>query len=359
MKKVLLLLIAVLGVVGFFAANPFKNSEKSKIKQEETGSNHNTVLGVHTEPEQSIFIPYWTFGSQPLETSEYDALIYFGIGVDKNGIDTKDPGYDKVQDFIALSDSSKKRLLTVRMVDQEVNSEIIKNDRVKQRIITDSIKLAQQHGFDGIVLDFETSALSFDTVTFRISDFHKNFYQSVKKENMLFYATLYGDTYYRVRPYDVKVISENADRIFIMAYDFHKSRGNPGPNFPLKGREKYGYDFETMISDFVKDANPRKLSVVFGMFGYDWAVTSDNMAKQNGVPESYNLIRNTYITECQEESCSYKRDSVSGETMVEYQDAEGEKHIIWFEDPQSAAAKKKFLEKQGIRSYSYWAYSFF
>ena len=81
----------------------------------------------------------------------------------------------------------------------------------------------------------------------------------------------------------------------IMAYDFHKVKGNPGPNFPLNGKETYGYDLQKMTDDFLQFVPPEKLTIIFGLFGYDWVIDDKNNALQSGEALSYLQIKQKFL----------------------------------------------------------------
>ena len=171
--------------------------------------------------------------------------------------------------------------------------------------------------------------------------------------------TLYGDTFYRLRPFDVKSIANNVDEIMIMAYDFHKARGNPGPNFPLNGKEEYAYDMTQMVDDFQKYVPSKKLTIIFGLYGYDWAVDNQENAQGTGKPITDHELTQKFLSSCQFKNCSVDRDSTSGELEIHYTDNSGVKHIIWAEDMESVGTKKTYLKQRGISSFSFWAYSYF
>ena len=116
----------------------------------------------------------------------------------------------------------------------------------------------------------------------------------------------YGDTFYRLRPFDIKTLSKNADFFMIMSYDFSKSRGNPGPNFPLRGKEVYGYDMTQMIDDYLRYLPSDKTSVVFGLFGYDWIVDDKNKAVLQGDAKTYLEIDKEFLTNCRYKDCQVK-----------------------------------------------------
>lgn len=309
-----------------------------------------------SKESQSEFVPYWTITEGI--SSDATSLIYFGVSATASGIDRDEAGFQNLSRFTAYS-SGKKTYLTIRMLDQDTNFDILDNNTYQDRVITDSISVAQEYGFDGIVLDLELKALPFDSVIDQVNQFVSKFYQKTKENNLTFSVLVYGDTFYRVRPFDVKYIGENSDDVMIMAYDFHKSGGNPGPNFPKNGSKIYGYDYLELMDDFLAVVPPEKLTIVFGLFGYDWPVDEKNVATGTGEPLSFLQITSRYIDACPTESCILKRDEMSSEQTITYTDSDGIKHVVWFEDQKSIEAKKTLLRERGINSFSTWAHSYY
>jgi spore germination protein len=157
----------------------------------------------------------------------------------------------------------------------------------------------------------------------------------------------------------VKELSHNADDFLVMAYDFSKSRSNPGPNFPLNGKEVYGYDMSRMVDDFLKFLPPDKTTVVFGLFGYDWTVDDKGNALSQGESKTYSQIQKEFLSDCLHKDCDIKRKNDSVETEITYTDDDSKKHIVWFEDMDSVKKKQKYLQQRGINNFSFWAYSYF
>lgn len=307
--------------------------------------------------EKSIFAPYWTLNNKSF-FKDYNKIIYFSIAVNNQGIDFDDKGYKNIQSFLNLIDN-KKSFLTIRMTDSDINSLVLRDNKLQKKIIEGSIDAAKENKFKGIVLDFEISALAFESVKKEINNFVKNFYNSSKKEQLDFYLTLYGDVFYRLRPYDVKALSGFSDKIMIMAYDFHKAKGNPGPNFPLFGKSKYGYDFSFMVSDFLKNVPLEKIEVIFGLFGYDWEVNEKGQSVSQASALSYLEIKKKFLDSCNFTNCKIQRDKDSSETKITYVDESGKSHIVWFEDMESVKKKIEFLKQNGLNSVSFWSYSYF
>lgn len=309
-------------------------------------------------PRRSLFVPYWTMQNSAIPFSN-DTLIYFGISATTDGINTKDQGYMMLDTFILQASTDRKKLLTLRLLDSETNFILLENTSLGEKVISETVVLAKEKGFDGVILDLELSALPFDSLIKQISQFNKKFVQKAHAEDLSFATAIYGDVFYRIRPFDVKTLAKTADTIYIMAYDLHKAKGNPGPNFPLNGAEKYGYDFTTMLDNYLSVAPAEKISVIFGYFGYDWTVNEKNVAISTGKARTLMDIESHFITTCQFATCQYKRDPESAEIMIDYTTESGEKHIIWFEDTESARKKQEFLKSKGINNFSSWAHSYF
>lgn len=357
-KKIgLLIVFLVFGV--FLYIRFFSNNNPSKTSVS-TSISPTKVQEIKPAKKESsvIFVPYWTVGNFS-NLNEYDSLIYFGIAADTDGIIRNEAGYENIDQFMALGSSDQKKFLAVRMIDAALNSKILNNKEIGEKIIDDSIEIAKEKYFDGIVLDFEMNALGFDSVIQGISRFYEQFSKKTKDAKLDFWITLYGDTFYRGRPYDVKRIALVSDEILIMAYDFHKSRGNPGPNFPMEGKNRYGYDFETMITDFLSVVKKDKLTVVFGMYGYNWTIDAKNQSIESAKALSLNEIQQKFLTDCEYKECKTRRDDNSKELYVTYQDEQSQNHIVWFEDEKSIEEKKKYLKTIGIERVGYWAYSYF
>ncbi|MGI8419683.1 MAG: glycosyl hydrolase family 18 protein [Candidatus Levyibacteriota bacterium] len=360
MKRFLFVcLILVLG--GFELVQVAKNKIRHDIAQpiNEPALTPTPTLTIDRDGKTntSLFVPYWTV--KDLSDGTFDSYIYFGLKPSSHGIDTSEAGAQQVDDFISAVPQDKTKLLTLRMVDQDANNAILKDKKLQQKIISQTISFTKDHGFSGVVLDLEISGLPFDSLVTQISNFTHDLATQTKAQHLQFELTLYGDTFYRVRPFDVKNLAKDADNVMIMAYDFNKSRSNPGPNFPLSGQETYGYDMGKMADDFLQVVPNQKLHVIFGLYGYDWPVDNSGNATGQGSPLTDAQIQNKFLHDCKFSACQIKRDPVSAETVIHYTDDTNQKHVVWFEDMQSVATKEKVLKQKGIGNFSFWANSYF
>lgn len=338
------------------------NSVKSKVKSDLATSisitpSHvisPTAVVLMGKEKKSLFVPYWSLKQNIQNVDRTDQLIYFGITPNKEGIDTTETGYRSLPKFIKMT-RGYETSLTIRMVDNDINSFILKDKKLQEKIIDETIVIAEKYSFDSVILDLEVKALPFDSLIHDINSFVSAFSKKVKTKQKRFVVTLYGDTFYRLRPYEVRIIAERVDEIMIMAYDFHKARNNPGPNFPLHGKEQYGYDMTSMVDDYLAVVSPQKLTVIFGLYGYDWVVDEKGVSIQIAQPITLANAEEKFIRCTQ---CTVRRDTLSAESKVIYTDKNGEKHVVWYEDLRSIAKKEQFLKTKGINSFSFWAYGY-
>lgn len=335
-------------------------------------SEHDTNLGSFNLPEkenrgeplseirtQSIFVPYWADLSQQ-PSSSYDRYIYFGLSIDQKGIKRDDTGYQQMQNFLSFVPDDAKKLLCIRMIDRDLNAEILEDSHSWDAIVTDVLTIAQENQFDRVVLDLEVGLMAFGSYTENITPFTQAFYKQLSQHNIPLAFAIYGDTFFRKRPYTIEELNPFVDEFMIMAYDFSKSFGNPGPNFPYTDTEQeYHYSFQQMIQDYLNFVEPEKISVIFGMYGYHWVVDKQDRALKQADAITLHEVQSKYGETCSEAQYGMKRDSASMESVVTFYDEEGYKHIIWYEDEESSAAKMDYLKQQGIGDVVFWAWGYF
>lgn len=358
----ILLFATLLGAICYFGFSLFQKSVSKtnveRLSPQDINAKSKNHLAFNNY-KRSIFVPYWQLSgsNQPSDLgSQYDRYIYFGVAGTVDGVPTDDPGYEHMDGFLSMAKGS--RWLTIRMTDSEVNDVVLSNKTSQIKVVNDSVRIAKEHGFDGLVLDFEQSGL-FGTGEKEITSFYKLFNENAKLGNLKFAVTLYGDVFYRKRPYNVAEIAKNCDEVMIMAYDLHKSRGEPGPNFPLKAGKGYGYGYDALFRDIEKLVPAEKLTVIFGMYGYDWKVDEQKRPITQANSLTTAQIQKEYIDKCDSLNCTQLIDPISAETEINYVGADGRYHIIWFEDEESTQKKEAFLKQKGVESVAYWAYGYF
>src|SRR3989344_7583390 len=363
MRKIVILIFTL--IIGVLLYSLLKSNEESfvekndEVKYEKNDIEKNIDKDTEIISSKSVFVPYWTVsGLSSDEHGSYDRTIYFGVSASEEGIDRSESGFSSLPEFIQNTDR-KNRLLTFRMLDTESNLKILADLKIQEKIINDLIGTAHEYGFDGVVLDLELSVLPYADVKENISMFVRVFGQKLRERDLELAMTIYGDTYFRGRPYDIQELNKFVDEFMIMAYDFHKSYGEPGPNFPLDGRKTYGYDFKKMIDDFLVDVESEKLTVAFGMFGYDWTLGKQGKPLKRGEALTLAQIKDRFYPTCVLNNCRIIKDAESVETKISFVDDEDYRHVVWFDDEDSVEEKIEYLKSRGIGNIAYWAYGYY
>lgn len=352
MRKVIGATVLLLVIFSAFFYTKYAPKNKLPGTISVSGVSDTASQGI-SEKEEFVFVPYWTL-DQDISSSITPNLIYFGVEVDSFGINQEDDGYKKIDEFVQSS-RGKNTYLTIRMLNSDTNLKILKDKTLQEEIINQSIQIAKDNHFSGIVLDFEMKGLPFESFVNSITDLNTVFYKKVRAQNLTYGTLLYGDVFYRVRPFDVENIAKNTDRIFIMAYDFSKANGDPGPNFPFDDKE-FGYSFKTMIEDYLQVVPKEKITVLFGMFGYDWKVNDEKRGKELANSKT-TLQFEKYIAGCvSNNTCIVKSAEGSG-VSITYTDDDS--HIAWFESYDSVKKKIQYLNSKGVYSVGYWAYGYY
>ncbi len=300
--------------------------------------------------QTSVFVPSWQLSPAPLTLADpaqasrpIDEAIYFAVSPDEEGTLADDAGFDSF-----LKANSHPALLTIKMTNESTNTRILRNSELQDRLITQALSMAEAGDFAGILLDFEHSVLPFKEVRTSITSFVERFSQATHAHHTSFAMTLYGDTYHRGRPYDVADLEPHVDMVYIMAYDFHKAFGEPGPNFPLTCGSKYPYCFTHMLDDFTADIPAHKITLVYGLYGYTWNVDSSHRPATSAKARTYAQLKNTPATV----------DPISAESTYAY--TENERTMItWFETPASIRKKTDYARTRGISHFAYWAYGYY
>jgi spore germination protein YaaH len=362
---IFILLVAILGAGSYEGLKYFRSFTRHELAQivPTTSLPSPTAIPTVAQSQQSevsaLFVPYWSLTSKTPDFSVYNELIYFGVEANESGLDTSESGYTSLQKFLSQAKNVPKKTLALRMIDSSTNLKILANKSEQQMISSQVTSLATQDGFNGVVLDLEVSAIPFDSLIKQITTFTTDLGKTVHASNLSYTVMIYGDAFYRLRPFDVKAIGSGADRVMIMAYDFSKAGSSPGPGFPLSGGSTYGYDYSKLTGDFINAVPKEKLAVTFGMFGYDWPVDDSGKAKATGTAVTTKEGMDSFVTNCKEKHCDWKKDDTSSEVVVNYTAKDDSKHVVWFQSSDSAKLKKDYLKQHGITHFAYWANSYF
>ncbi|HLD26712.1 MAG TPA: glycosyl hydrolase family 18 protein [Patescibacteria group bacterium] len=325
-----------------------------------------TSSKTYTPLSTSLFIPYWhidkkqTVFTPPsipaLEMVKAPRIIYFGVTVNSHGIDMTESGYKNI---IHIPPDQKDSLLVLRMTSATALETMLSDEKLFQTVAESVIHITNTYNYQGILLDLEIQSIPTNKTVAHITSFVQRLANELKTDKLSFSMTLFGDQFYRYRPYDLEALEKSVDHFYIMAYDLHKANGEPGPNFPLRKDATSDYDLVRAIDQFTTIIPPEKMTVVFGMYGYDWIVDEKKRPIKKATSLTLAQIKKKFLKKCSWENCIIRRDSASEETEMNYVEPPSTYHIVWFEDEQSVDKKIHALLQKGIVHYAFWAWGYY
>ncbi|MFY9933525.1 MAG: glycosyl hydrolase family 18 protein [Streptosporangiaceae bacterium] len=137
---------------------------------------------------------------------------------------------------------------------------------------------------------------------------------------------------------DYAAIGRAADQVRLMAYDYHWSTSPPGPIAPV------GWIRDVMA--YAKTQIPlSKIILGIPVYGYDWVGDKgSDLTWQQAVK----------LATVHRAEIHYDRASQS--PWFSYTDSSGRAHQVWFEDPQSSAAKFAVANDESVGGVFLWMY---
>ncbi|MCB1152779.1 hypothetical protein KDL45_03945 [bacterium] len=156
--------------------------------------------------------------------------------------------------------------------------------------------------------------------------------------------------------YDFDKIAEQADFLFVMAYDYHWSGGDPGPVAPLYDDGPWNYAVRWTLDDYETYIAPYDLSsVVLGLplYGYLWPSVDGT------VPGTATGAGSAVILATAD---SYADDPAKGPRLFD-DDAQspyltyqsGGWYQLWYEDADSLALRFEYAKTRGTAGVGFWA----
>ena len=218
----------------------------------------------------------------------------------------------------------------------EIVSEIINSVEKSDSHIDGLVNIADN--FDGIEIDYEELfAEDKDAFTKFIEKLAARLHANDKKLSIALHPkTSDKGKRHATQAQDWKSLSQSADYLRIMAYDYHWSTSEPGPIAP--------YGWLKDITKYAQKTIPIEKRILgIGLFAYDWQAKT-----QNG--RGLTLSEVSEIIADNNAKKMYHR--IYESPYVEYNDS-GIKRVIWFEDPQSFQ-KKLDLAKESYAGICIW-----
>ncbi|MET3700096.1 spore germination protein [Bacillus oleivorans] len=258
----------------------------------------------------------------------------------------KEPPLDN---FIQISNQNEVvavMVITNKEQDQfsdELGRILLNDMNVQNRFLNNIVQTARRYGFRDIHFDFEFLRPA-DREAY--NNFLRKARDRFKQEGWFISTALAPKTsatqvglWYEA--HDYKAHGEIVDFVVIMTYEWGYSGGPAMPVSPIGPvREVLEYAITEMPS--------QKILMGQNLYGYDWTLPYQEGTIAEAVSPQEAIERAV------QHNVAIQYDYEDQAPFIEYRDAEGKNHIIWFEDARSIQAKFNLIKELNLRGMSYW-----
>ncbi|MFC5947939.1 glycosyl hydrolase family 18 protein [Pseudonocardia lutea] len=294
-------------------------------------------------------VPYWDLERGLVSVAQHGSFLdevtpwWYGLAPDGSIVSDLPGGADAENTALIRAGGGGMRLVpTVASTNKGVWAPHVVHDILQdtQRMNahTDAlVSLAVSHGFAGLQIDYEDlEAGDRDLFTSFVTILAARMHERDK----VLYVTVHPkttDAGYDARnmAQDYAALGRTADRLVIMAYDWHWQASEPGPIAPASWVEEVvRYTLSQVPAD--------RVVLGLGLYGYDWVGARGEPVVWRQVED---LVARTGATPAWDEA--------SASPHLEYT-LDGAVHEVWYEDARSFDIKLALAEKYGLAGVELW-----
>jgi spore germination protein YaaH len=321
------------------------------------------------------FLPYWLLDKAKDDYSSYlTTLVYFALTIDKDGTIKRsvnsrelEPGYwaltsGAADKFLMTHKDKMKLSLAVFSGDQDDIMSIIGDPRQNAlNLVNDVAPIMSKYGFTDLNLDIEGTGFASAEARMKFGEFVANLRNEMdsRKLGTLSVDMIPVDFVRDDHLGDPRQIGRYADRVIIMAYDFH-SFGSfvTGPNAPLYGTESVAeFDTNAAVNAAVRTIGAEKILLGVAFYGYSWETIGD-FPRAATLPSSGLVMSNKdvadFLAKCM--NCAKKFDDSALESYVIYKNEDtGTYSQIFYPDEKSIKYKVDYIKNNNLAGAAIWA----
>ncbi len=326
----------------------------------------NTVNGPRVSREVMGYLPYWSYTEAtpyvPLRWDLLTILAWFSVEMDGTGAITNRRGWGGQTTARIVQDAHAhgvKVIITITNFTGSQIASIVNNATNRERAIDNCLMLMGEHGADGINIDFEFVPASARNgfVTFMTE--LKDAVRAAAPNGHEGHVSLAGPAVDWSSAYDYDVLLENTDGIMVMAYGYHWSGSNPGPNAPLRTGDIWsGRSIAWTVDDYLTYGDTENRgNVLIGLpwYGRDWQVTSTvvpGVKAGDGGSRTFKVAEPEALAlgktwEDTSKSVYYHREGTGQNAGKTYQ--------VWYDDGRAFEAKVAYVDEMDLGGIGIWA----
>lgn len=252
----------------------------------------------------------------------------------KNGADTLIDQVD--EDALKLIKKNKKTAIamvsnfSVDHFDGNAIHKLLQDKSLQNRFIDNLVKALKTYGFQGVNIDFEEIKESSDVP---LAAFQRNLYEKLHAQNLIVSQDISPDN----EDYNLSVLNQYNDYIFIMAYDQHSESSNAGD-------VSHQQWVEEQLDNICNKIPSEKVILALACYGYDWP--DQDVGKTITYQEAI-ATANRYHGEV-------NYNPLSANLNYSYQDESGIKHQVYFTDAATNFNLIRKADDWGIAGIGIW-----
>lgn len=298
------------------------------------------IQPVKLKPSVGAWLPHWDQKNMAKDFRKNKRLLnevspyWYSVHSSGNLIPT-----DKF-DMSIIKEAKQSDIKVMPMIsnnfDGQMIGNIINNPTLRKNHINQIVKRVLSHKVDGVDLDYE-GLLPKDRKMF--SYFVRVLADKLHAHNKILSVTLQAKTQepgvtQATKAQDWRSLGKYADRLHIMAYDYHWKTSGPGPIAPVFWIDQ--------VAKFAKSTIPaRKAIIAVGTYGYDWS--SGGRAKALSAAKAHQMAKAS--------KQPIRRDPKSHEQFLKIGPG---KPKIWLQDSGSLKTKMKIVKKYNLGGIFFW-----
>ena len=218
--------------------------------------------------------------------------------------------------------------------DPDALRRMLTDPRASQRAVQQLTDSIAHYGLAGVTIDFEEVPASLTT---KVVEFTRALTAALAPRGRhVTQAVSFNDTEDQLRRY-----AEANDHVFLMLYDEHYGRGDPGP---VASQQWYVNTARRML----QVVPPQKAILAVGAYGYDW---NDGDSLSNGqtltFQEMMSAARNAPIK-------SFHYDPITLNPYARWTDADSTDHVAWYLDAVTAYNHIVAGRELGVAGHAVW-----
>lgn len=226
----------------------------------------------------------------------------------------------------------------------DLASIVLHDQTIQNTLIEDILATLKEKGYYGVDVDFEFVYPS-DRVAF--VEFIKNITNRLNAEGYVVFVALAPKVSSEQKgllyeAHDYGSIGAIADAVLLMTYEWGYTYGPPMAVAPI--------DQVRRVLDYgVTQIPTNKIFMGIPNYGYDWTLPF-----VQGESKAENISNVEAVERAAAFGVEIQFDEIAQSPFYEYTDAEGNAHIVWFEDARSINAKLRLIQEYGLRGAGYW-----